>query len=269
MKFVRMMMRPCFVVFSAMLVLAFAIPATAAAEDTSGGDPAAQPAPETAPEQPAVPEYEETILSDEKLLSQWAFVRRRAWAYRKPLGEGGKVRRLTTRTPDRTHELVLVLKQRVYPGGKIWVQVRLPMRGSGRKGWVKRRDLAAFKTVRTRLVVDRRRFTAKLYKDGREVWRSRIGVGKRGTATPRGHFYIRNRLISNNPGGPYGPYAMGLSAYSATLSDWPGGGVVGIHGTNQPGLIPGRISHGCVRVPNKRIRKLFKLLPAGTPVRIL
>ena len=50
-----------------------------------------------------------------------------------------------------------------------------------------------------------------------------------------------------NPGGSYGPWAFGTSAYSV-LSDWPGGGVIGIHGTNQPHLIPGRPSHGCVRV---------------------
>ena len=52
------------------------------------------------------------------------------------------------------------------------------------------------------------------------------------------------------------------------LSDWPGGGVVGIHGTNQPQLLPGRVSHGCVRVPNAAIRRLARLMPIGTPVRI-
>jgi len=52
------------------------------------------------------------------------------------------------------------------------------------------------------------------------------------------------------------------------LSDWPGGGVVGIHGTNQPQLIPGRPSHGCIRVPNAAIKRLWQLMPIGTPVRI-
>lgn len=66
----------------------------------------------------------------------------------------------------------------------------------------------------------------------------------------------------------YGPYAFGTGAYS-TLSDWPGGGVIGIHGTNQPGLIPGAPSHGCIRVPNGAISRLWPLLPIGTPVVIL
>ena len=41
-----------------------------------------------------------------------------------------------------------------------------------------------------------------------------------------------------------------------------------LHGTNQPGLIPGRPSHGCVRVTNRSIRRLAHLMPIGTPVRI-
>jgi lipoprotein-anchoring transpeptidase ErfK/SrfK len=44
--------------------------------------------------------------------------------------------------------------------------------------------------------------------------------------------------------------------------------VVGIHGTNEPGLIPGRSSHGCVRVPNQAIVKLAHLMPVGTPLLI-
>ena len=65
----------------------------------------------------------------------------------------------------------------------------------------------------------------------------------------------------------YGPLAFGTSAYSV-LSDWPGGGVIGIHGTDQPGLLPGRPSHGCVRVRNADIRRLARLMPVGTPLTI-
>ncbi|MGZ5310042.1 MAG: L,D-transpeptidase, partial [Solirubrobacterales bacterium] len=72
-------------------------------------------------------------------------------------------------------------------------------------------------------------------------------------------------IRSKEPGGPYGPLAFGTSAYSR-LSDWPGGGVIGIHGTNQPELIPGRPSHGCIRVLNPALRRLARLMPIGTPV---
>ena len=117
------------------------------------------------------------------------------------------------------------------------------------------------------MVVDRRRLRATLYRSGRRIWQSRIGVGKSGTPTPAGRFWIREKFRVTNSGGIYGPRAFGTGAYSR-LSDWPGGGVIGIHGTNKPQLLPGRPSHGCVRVPNGAIKRLYRLMAVGTPVQI-
>ena len=66
----------------------------------------------------------------------------------------------------------------------------------------------------------------------------------------------------------YGPVAFGTSARSAVLTDWPGGGFIGIHGTDSPELLPGRVSHGCIRMRNDDIRRLWRLLPVGTPITI-
>ena len=66
----------------------------------------------------------------------------------------------------------------------------------------------------------------------------------------------------------YGPVAFGTSARSPGLSDWPGGGFIGIHGTDRPELIPGRISHGCIRMRNADILALAKRMPVGTPITI-
>jgi lipoprotein-anchoring transpeptidase ErfK/SrfK len=52
------------------------------------------------------------------------------------------------------------------------------------------------------------------------------------------------------------------------LTDWPGGGFIGVHGTNEPGILPGRVSHGCVRMPNSSITRLDRLMQVGTPVTI-
>jgi lipoprotein-anchoring transpeptidase ErfK/SrfK len=52
------------------------------------------------------------------------------------------------------------------------------------------------------------------------------------------------------------------------LTDWPGGGFIGIHGTNEPQLLPGRVSHGCIRLRNRDIARLAELMPVGTPVTI-
>jgi lipoprotein-anchoring transpeptidase ErfK/SrfK len=141
------------------------------------------------------------------------------------------------------------------------------MRPNGHTGWVPRASLGRLHTVRTFLRVDKHRLRATLYRGGRPIWHAPVGIGKHGTETPGGHFYVRERLKVRDPGSLYGPLAFGTSAYSK-LSDWPGGGVIGIHGTNEPGLIPGRPSHGCVRLRNRDIVRLGRLMPVGTPVRI-
>ena len=66
----------------------------------------------------------------------------------------------------------------------------------------------------------------------------------------------------------YGPYALGTSAYAPTLSEWPGGGVVGIHGTDEPQLIPGRPSHGCIRMRDGDVSRLWHIISLGTPIDI-
>ena len=206
-------------------------------------------------------------LSNETTLSRWASPNEAAPVRVAPRGEARAFVRLRHRTEDGKPELYLTLRRRIDDNGDQWVQVRLPRRPNGSTGWVRREALGPFQTVRTQLIVDRRRFKATLYKRGKRIWQSRIGVGQRGTPTPGGRFYIREKLISPFGGTIYGPLAFGTSAYSS-LSEWPRGGVIGIHGTNQPGILPGRVSHGCIRVPNNNIRRLSRLLPLGTPLLI-
>jgi hypothetical protein len=203
-------------------------------------------------------------LSDEKTVTRWALANRRATIRRAPDNDARKVARLRFYTEDMYDEIYIVLESRRVDH-QTWLLVRVPGRPNGRKGWVPRWALRRLRVVRTRLEVDRRTLRARLLDDGKVVWRSRVGVGKASTPTPAGHYWIREKAHFGSAGGPYGPVAFGTSAYSR-LSDWPRGGVVGIHGTNQPGLIPGRPSHGCIRVPNAKILRLAKLLPMGTPL---
>ena len=170
----------------------------------------------------------------------------------------GAKRVTTTRmlTEDKLPEVYLVLERR-----NDWVKVRVPGRPNGRTGWVRRDALGPIRTVSTRITVDRRTLTLTLTKRGRTILKTRVGVGKAATPTPAGHFWVREKLrFYNAP--VYGSYALGTAAY-AKLSDWPGGGVVGIHGTNQPQLIPGRPSHGCIRVRNADMARLYRLTPVG------
>jgi L,D-transpeptidase catalytic domain len=175
--------------------------------------------------------------------------------------------RLSTRTPEGTRNLVLVLDRRRDARGALWVRARLPILGNNAAGWLPRSALGGYGQVSTHLVVDLAKLTATLYRKGVQVFEARVGVGKPENPTPTGEFYIRNKLTRYaNPF--YGPIAFGTSARSRTLTDWPGGGFVGIHGTNRPDLLPGRVSHGCIRLRNVDILALERLMPIGTPLTI-
>jgi lipoprotein-anchoring transpeptidase ErfK/SrfK len=116
--------------------------------------------------------------------------------------------------------------------------------------------------------VDRESLKITLYRNGSAIWHAPVGVGRPALPTPAGHFYVTEKLQAI--GGPvYGPYALGTSAYAPTLSEWPGGGVVGIHGTNEPQLIPGYPSHGCIRLRDQNITQLYGLVEVGTPLEIV
>ena len=215
----------------------------------------------------ATTELGDERLSDEESVTRVANAVLTAPVRRQPTPSSPLAGRLRVKTEDGPLEVYLVLESRLDSRGRVWLHVRLPKRPNGQTGWVTEGALSDLRVVRTKLRLNLTTLRATLYRGGRKVWVSPIGVGASRTPTPVGRYWIRSRLRNLRGSAAYGPWAFGTSAYSV-LSDWPGGGVVGIHGTNQPGLIPGRPSHGCVRVPNGKIRRLAVLMPIGTPVEI-
>ena len=206
-------------------------------------------------------------LSNPNGVSRYMAVLEPVEARATPGGGARVVARLTTRTPEGTTNVVLALA-RVERGGQLWIKVRLPILPNNTTGWIRRESLGGYNTVNTHLVVSTRTLTATLYRFRKPVFSARIGIGQSRWPTPTGRFYIRNKLTRySSP--TYGPVAFGTSARSAVLTDWPAGGFVGIHGTNQPGLIPGRISHGCIRLRNADILRLARLMSPGTPLTIV
>ena len=198
----------------------------------------------------------------------WAHVLRPVTARTDPRLTAPPLTRVRPATPEGETNLLLVLETASDASQRAWVRVRLAILPNSATGWVPQDALGAFHPVRTRLVIDRSLFTATLWRGERVVFRARVGVGEPHWPTPRGEFYVREKLVDF--GDPfYGPVAFGTSARSPVLTDWPGGGVVGIHGTDRPELIPGRISHGCIRVRNADIRRLARLMPLGTPITIV
>jgi lipoprotein-anchoring transpeptidase ErfK/SrfK len=197
----------------------------------------------------------------------WAPVRRAASARSRPDPGSRVVDTIATKTPEGTDNVVLVLGRRADDSGRLWVKVRIPALPNNATAWVDRSALGGYVVVDTRLEIDLERLKVTLYRDGRPVFAAPAGVGKPRWPTPRGDFYVRNKL-TDFASPAYGPLAFGTSARSPVLTDWPGGGFIGIHGTNQPWLIPGRVSHGCVRLRNRDILRLGELMPIGTPVTI-
>jgi lipoprotein-anchoring transpeptidase ErfK/SrfK len=213
-----------------------------------------------APERPVA-------LSTVDALSRAAFVKRAVAARARPDAHAPVVARVGTMTEEYARNLVLALASAHDADGNVWVKARLSILPNNSTGWIPRAALGPFHAVRTRLVIDRAFFTATLFRDGAPVFRTRVGVGTPGWPTPRGEFYVRELLT--NFGDPfYGPAAFGTSAKSPVPTGYFAGAFIGIHGTNAPELIPGRISHGCIRLRNPAILQLVKLMPLGTPVTV-
>ena len=206
-------------------------------------------------------------LSSARHLSRWTVVRTPTAAHAEPSAGSAVVARLGATAPEGTPNVLTVLRARTGADGRVWVEARLPVLPNGTVGWIRRSALGPYQTVTTRLVIDRSRLQATLYRNGKIIFKAPVGVGTNAWPTPAGEFTVRSEL-TRYASSFYGPVAFGTTARSAVLTDWPGGGFVGIHGTDAPQLLPGRVSHGCVRLDNRDILRLTALMPVGTPVTI-
>jgi len=103
-------------------------------------------------------------------------------------------------------------------------------------------------------------------------------TGKKSTPTPEGRMKVIDKKwdpiwkppvsidpvqkkvdsFTKNPHNPLGVAWLGLSQ-----------GCIGLHGTCAPNSIGKNASHGCVRHRNQDIKKLYGLVPVGTPVYIV
>jgi lipoprotein-anchoring transpeptidase ErfK/SrfK len=183
--------------------------------------------------------------------------------------QGGTVPRQTIGQPDDPPRPLVFLVVEEHP--PLWLKVLLPVRPNGSTGWIKATDVRLTEhsyrmTIRLtdhRLTVTQRQ---------RVILTAPIGVGTATTPTPGGLYYTKELLRPPRPDGVYGPYAYGLSGFSNELTTFDGAdGVIGIHGTNDPGGLGKNVSHGCIRMPNAEIVKLVEQikLPLGVPVQVI
>jgi lipoprotein-anchoring transpeptidase ErfK/SrfK len=169
-------------------------------------------------------------------------------------------------TGERT--VLPVIGQSSGPDGVGWLHVLLPGRPNGHSGWIKRRATEAAHTS-WHIVVDLSKRRVTVYRQGLPVRVLGAVVGKRGTPTPRGEFFVEE-AIQLRAGDVGGPFALALSARSNVLQEFDGGpGQIGLHGlTNVGGTLGSAASHGCVRLGNAAMRWLVVRIGPGVPVTI-
>ena len=150
-----------------------------------------------------------------------------------------------------------------------WLEVQLPERPNGSTGWVQATDVALRQDpYRVTVELAARRLT--VYQGDNPVMQTTVAIGTGSTPTPTGDFYIDGVYKLDSPNGPYGAYAMSVTAFSTVLTSFAGGnGQIALHGTNDPALLGTPASHGCVRMTNEAVTQLVSLVPPGTPVSIV
>ena len=109
---------------------------------------------------------------------------------------------------------------------------------------------------------------------GDKAWEFPVGVGKQGWAW-FGRAAVEAKYIKpawqappELHRGSYGPVIeggsprnpMGVAALTLRKGEYA------IHGTNNPKSVGGFVSHGCIRMYNKDITKLYAMVSVGTPV---
>lgn len=162
----------------------------------------------------------------------------------------------------------LLVTRSVVRDGEVWLEVLLPLRPNGSRGWV-HSDFVTLKKTPFRVEIDISDRRLRVFRAGRRVLNLPVAVGKSSTPTPLGRFAIAETVVTNYPTGFLGPIVLPITGYSRVLNEFAGGdGRVAIHGTSVPSLIGGRVSNGCIRMYNRDIVRVARLAKPGTPLLI-
>jgi lipoprotein-anchoring transpeptidase ErfK/SrfK len=158
---------------------------------------------------------------------------------------------------------VFAVSRRIGTDHRLWYKISVPMRPNGTMGWIPAKSVQLAPTV-AEIDVHRKSRTIDLFSHGAHVWHAIVAIGAPGMETPLGRYYVAARFVPYND--PFlGVFGVETSGYSR-LTEWPGGGWFGIHGTDMPQLLGQAVSHGCIRVSNLTATKLRQYAPLGTPI---
>lgn len=173
------------------------------------------------------------------------------------------IKTLTQFRDDYRIQVVYAVAVKVGTDKRPWYEISIPMRPNGTMGWIPARTAQVSPTV-AEIDVHRQSRTIDLVWHGTRVWHAIVAIGAPGMETPLGHYFVAARFVPYND--PFlGVFGVETSGYSK-LTEWPGGGWFGIHGTDMPQLLGQAVSHGCIRVSNLTATKLRRYAPLGTPI---
>lgn len=176
---------------------------------------------------------------------------------------GHTLTRLGTKTEFGSPDVLWVVTH--IPG---WLGVMTPQAGNNRVAWIAQSSASLIReTWELRVSLAARKLTVL---DGdRVVARYTVAIGQPGAPTPTGRFAVTDRLLTGDPGGPYGCCILALNAHSPhAIQGWTGGTRIAIHSTPEAASIGEAASHGCVRVTLAEGRWLLSHIPLGTPTLI-
>ena len=255
------MKRPAVIASVLLAVAGFAaavmLPTRALAGGTSTTTTGTTPTTTTAPKPPPGPPIPSAFPAAGQMLVSSVAVRR------KPDPHAAVIKVMHQFRSDYRPQVMFAVRKATGPDGGVWFRVSIPMRPNGTYGWIPAAAVS-LRPTHSQIVVNLNRRVIDIYRFGKHKWHGKVAIGAPGRETPTGHYFVQVRFV------PYhdaflGVFAVETSAYSK-LTEWPGGGVVGIHGTSEPQLLGQAVSHGCVRVSNLTATKLKAYAPLGTPI---
>lgn len=169
------------------------------------------------------------------------------------------------RNPNYLGAPVVLLVVATQPG---WVDAYVPIRPKEATAWVPAADVV-MSTVPCHIEVSLGAHRLVRYCNNTPTFSAPIASGAAGAPTPTGSYFVAYVVRVSDPGGPYGPWALGTSDFSDTYDSFEGGpGQIGIHGTDEPWVVGSFASHGCIRLYNQDIAVLAPQVLPGTPVEI-
>jgi lipoprotein-anchoring transpeptidase ErfK/SrfK len=137
--------------------------------------------------------------------------------------------------------------------------------GADVTGWIRLRGLGV-STTPLSVLADLSRHRLWVLRGDRVVLSAPATTGAEVSPTPTGRYVVSDRVAFPG-GGSFGTYAFGLSGIQPNLPPgWTGGNQLAIHGTNDPSSIGRSASAGCLRVAERTLDRLRRLLRVGTPV---